>query len=142
MSKPILFLDLDNTLFDFDAASTEKSPSEMYAPGFFRNLKPFNGAQAFVRALFRSQQYDIYILTKPVFDSPISYTEKVEAIALHFPYLLNKIILTQDKGLVRGDILIDDSAEWKEKFQGFFYHFDYKNTCKEYKYLLKLLLKE
>lgn len=139
MSKIRLGLDLDNTLCDFDAAATQYEPAEMYRPGFFRDLQPLNGSQGFVRKLWKSGKFDIYIVTKPVADSPLSYTEKVEWVARHFPYLLNKIILCQDKSMIKIDILVDDNPIWAD-FGGEFIEFKYKNGCAEYQRVLQYLL--
>ena len=66
---------------------------------------------------------------------PECYHDKAKWINIHFPHLSSKIILTQDKGLLLGDYLIDDNKEkWKEKFEknrGKFIHFVYGGYNKE-----------
>ena len=108
--KKIVYIDLDDTIADFLGAEVFKSGfdvSLMYEPGFFLNLKPIAGAQVAVRQIMR-MGYDVHILSQPVAESAHSYQEKVEWIGKYFPDLINKINLTQDKGLFKGDFLIDD----------------------------------
>lgn len=124
-NKKVLHIDMDRVIADFDAGTLFKGyhPPCMYDPGFFENLPPVKGALKAVRALIRSNKYDIYILTQPVANSPISYTEKAVWICKWFPELKDKIIMTQNKILVKGDYLIDDNQKW-EKFEGEFLFFD------------------
>lgn len=133
MSKKLIFLDLDDTVANFcDHPVFEgKYPVDtkhMYEPGFFLSLEVIEGAQVAIRQLIRLG-YDVQILSQPVAESHHSYSEKVQWIALHFPELIGKINLTQDKGLFNGDYLIDDNEEkWKTKFEangGRFVHFQY-----------------
>lgn len=139
--KPIIFLDLDNTIADFDGhpafkgvGVNEVSVAAMFEPGFFFSLKPIPGALVGVRALVRLG-YDVQILSKPVTSSAHSYLEKVQWMGVHFPDLVNKINLTQDKGLFVGEYLIDDDEkQWKAKFEangGRFIHFDYHKNDHE-----------
>jgi 5'(3')-deoxyribonucleotidase len=122
--KKIVYIDMDDTIADFGndpvfngEQPTEQSVSVMYEPGFFFGLKLIPGALSGVRALIRLG-YDVHILTQPVAESAHSYSEKAQWIAIHFPELVSKIHMTQDKGRFLGDFLIDDNAaKWKEKFE-------------------------
>lgn len=132
--KQIVYIDMDDTIADF--LGSKKLPwkgefpdiSAMYEPGFFRDLKPIDGALVAVRAII-DMGYDVWILTQPVAESPHCYAEKVQWIGMWFPELVKKICMVQDKGLARGDFLIDDNApKWREKFEkhgGKFIHFQY-----------------
>lgn len=100
---------------------------EMHKEEFFLKLKPIKGAIESVREIIQSGKYDVYILSVPLYTSSHCYLEKVEWIKKHLPELSKKIILTQDKGLIRADILIDDSLSWKtvwEKNGQEFIHFN------------------
>lgn len=101
---------------------------EMYEPGFFLNLKVVKGAHSAIRRIMR-MGYDVQILSQPLAESALSYLEKAQWIGLHFPDLINKINLTQDKGNFVGGYLIDDNLKkWKDKFEangGKFIYFDY-----------------
>lgn len=119
-----IYVDLDDTIADFKGSEAligkpfnNFGVHPMYEPGFFFNLKPIKGSLSGVRALIRLG-YDVHILTQPLAESAHSYSEKVQWVGLHFPDLVNKIHMTQDKGLFIGDYLIDDNAEkWKAKFE-------------------------
>lgn len=132
VKRKILYLDLDDTIADFYKSAKNNlglvDESKMYEKDFFFNLDPVDGALSSVRKLIR-MGFDIWILTQPLADCFISYTDKVKWVGLHFPELTNKIVMTQDKGLHLGHYLIDDNAEkWKEKFEkngGKFVHFKY-----------------
>lgn len=118
--KQIVFLDLDDTVADFMGSEAFKDGfdvTKMYEVGFFLNLKPTRGSLSAVRRII-NLGFDVQILSQPVAESAHSYLEKVQWIALHFPELIGKINLTQDKGLFKGDFLIDDNeTKWKDKFE-------------------------
>lgn len=127
-----ILIDMDNTLFYFTGATRIKyewSPPEMWVPGFFENLKPTEGSHAAIATLMKI--HDVYICTKPLALSPISYTEKVNSITKHFPVLLEKIIMIQDKGMIKADILIDDEQHNIEAFDGIGILFDSKKDHKK-----------
>ena len=116
MKKPILLLDLDEVLADFkggvtDEEKTEWCPETMYEEGFFFNLKPVSGAMGAVKKLFDSGLFDIHICSTPVAGLHGSYSDKSKWIGKYFPYLFNRIILTQNKTLIKADIAIDDRPE-------------------------------
>ena len=145
-SKKILLLDMDNTLFDFTAGLGRTStlepkynPPEMYRPGFFKNLKPTPGAVEAVKRLIESDKYDIYICSKPVAVLPDSYSDKVESIITHFPELSDKIILTQNKFLIKADIIIDDDGQWLD-VAPLAFHFDRRESLKHWSEILMSLV--
>lgn len=132
--KQIVFIDLDDTLADFKGAKQFRNGfdvSYMFETGFFLSLKPIEGSLVAVRQIIRLG-YDVQILSQPVAESAHCYSEKAQWVALYFPELINKINLTQDKGLFKGDYLIDDNEEkWKNKFEangGKFVHFDHESN--------------
>lgn len=132
-NKPIVYIDMDDTIADFFKAAKDDNlnvdESKMYIDGFFENLEPIPGALTGVRRIMRLG-YDVWILTQPLAESAASYQEKVRWINKWFPELNGKIVMTQDKGLHRGNYLIDDNAtKWKDRFEASpgqsFIHFKY-----------------
>lgn len=139
MSKKVVFIDQDDVIADFYKAAwcpVEQRIKEdrMWNPSFFLNLQPIPGAKYAIREL-EYRGYDVWILTQPLAGHPECYYDKALWIQKHFPQLYNKLILTQDKGMLIGDYLIDDNkVKWQEKFEkngGKFIHFVYGGYNKE-----------
>lgn len=144
--KKLFYIDMDGVLCDFRGSSyfqpgdpVTKAPARMYEFGFFENLPLMDGALWGVRSLIKNENLDIFILSQPVKESSISYTEKANWINKWFPELNAKIILTQNKEHLSapGRILVDD-AKWKwgeawEKQGGEFLHFNVKSNDPYYK---------
>ena len=77
-------------------------------PGFFANLEPIPGAIEAMRGLL-SAGYDVRICTAPkkIFDNCVA--EKFAWVKKHLGQeFVERIVLTRDKTLVHGDILVDD----------------------------------
>lgn len=119
MTKPKLFLDMDNVLVDTLPVLNElaamgdmhRPPDQV--PGIFKKLPALPGAVAGVKLL--SQDYDLYILSTAPWLNPSAWQDKLVWLKAHFgqteanPFY-KKVILTHDKGLVHfsGGLLIDD----------------------------------
>lgn len=135
--KKIVYLDMDSVIADFEGSSffdpaqpVASQVHKMYTPGFFYGLKPVEGALSGVRAIMRLG-YEVHILSRPVAESAHSYTEKAQWIGLYFPELINNVHFTQNKGLFKGDYLIDDDADkWEDVFGGKFIHFEYNDSVR------------
>lgn len=139
MSLGLIQVDMDDTTADFggsDVFGEILDDTKMYEPGFFRDLKPVDGALVAVRKLIKLG-FEVQICTKPLAQSAHCYSEKVQWIGMWLPELVYKINMTQDKGLIKGDYLIDDNLkEWKVKFEktgGKFIHFPYQRNGKGHK---------
>lgn len=125
-----IYIDMDNVLCDYDTAhqkALSREPGIIYPQsqyGFFANLKPINGAIESVIEL--SKYNEVYILTSPSIHNPFSYLEKrvwIEKwLGLNF---VERLIISPDKSLVRGEILIDDhnSGNGQDKFEGMLIQF-------------------
>ena len=128
--KKVVFLDMDGVLADFSLSAGiprgvwVDDPPCMFEPGFFKNLPIIPGAREAISKLLEIESLDLYIASKPSTRNPASASEKYEWIQQHFPELKKKMFLTCDKGLLRGDYLIDDLEKWGEDFQGDFLHFN------------------
>ena len=131
--KKVVFLDMDGVLANFEGALKEviHDPPEMFQKDFFLNLEPMEGSKEFVDWAFQQDYLRLYIGSKPAVKNLWSTIEKYWWIEKHFPKLLKKMVLVCDKGLLRGDVLVDDDhARWGHKFHGLFFHFD-RNKPKE-----------
>ena len=94
------------------------------ALGFFENLKPMDHAIESVYVL--RELFDVYVLTAPSPRNPHSYTEKRIWVENHFDYAFaKKLIINPNKGLMKGDFLIDDQIDrhGQELFRGELIHF-------------------
>lgn len=140
--KKIVFLDMDGVLANFEGALAQiiQDPPEMFLPGFFRNLKPMEGAKEAIAILLANPRLDIYIGSKPSSKNTLSATEKMDWVAEHFPALKDRIVLVCDKSLLRGHFLIDDDVGlWGHKFKGAFFHFDRNKPKEEWTRVVELL---
>jgi len=123
--KKLIYIDMDDTLADFSGGIELKKsqnpamnfPQAEY--GFFSNLYPIENAVKAVNTLV--EKYDVYLLTAPSTRNPFSYTEKrvwvEKCLGME---MAEKLIISPNKGLLKGDILIDDNIKGygQESFEG------------------------
>lgn len=118
---------MDDVLCDYSSAFKEavfKTPSIAFPQsqyGFYANLLPIKDAIESVKRLIESSKFDPYILTAPSTLNPLSYTEKRVWIEKYFSIeFTEKLIISPNKGLLKGDILIDDRTcgRGQENFEG------------------------
>ena len=123
----IVYIDMDDVLCDYTTAfnnAIEETPGIAFPQsqyGFYANLAPITGAIESVQKLINSEKFDPYILTAPSTRNPFSYTEKRVWIEKYFGVEFTvKLIISPNKGLLKGDILIDDliSGRGQENFEG------------------------
>lgn len=133
MNRLRIFADLDDTIFDFKGEFQRRKhehefPQSKY--GFFLNLKPLPDAIESVKKLM--EDHDVWFASRPSFYNPLSYTEKRVCIENHFGFdVVSKLILIPNKGLLKGDILIDDSiSDGQLDFEGSFFHFGVDEVSK------------
>jgi 5'(3')-deoxyribonucleotidase len=114
--KPIVYVDLDDTLCDFakaQAIAISKEPGIIYPQSqykFFENLEPIPGAIEGYKTL--KTKYDVLILSRPSVYNPLSYTEKRIWVEKYFGFKeCDNLILSCDKTLLRGKYLIDDMTQ-------------------------------
>lgn len=128
----LVYIDMDDTICAFtDAfnASLKINPAIAYPQSqyrFFANLQPIPGAIDALIALSNSVSYTPYILTSPSIPNPLSYVEKREWVEKHLGYdFCKQLILCPNKGLLKGDILIDDNCAGKgqDLFEGEIIHY-------------------
>lgn len=141
-TKKICYVDLDGVLADFWGKLTELHPEllkmkefekethdyvdhllEYKQPGIFNILEPMPFAIESFEQL--AEHYDVYLLSTPSWVAPLSYTHKrwwVEKWLGKYGY--KKLILSHNKGLLKGSYLIDDrTAHGVDNFEGEHIHF-------------------
>ena len=99
-----------------------KSPELVYPQsqyGFFLELEPLPGAiEAFLKL---SALHDVWILTAPSIQNPMSYSEKNYWVRKYLgEEYVKKLIMCPNKSLLKGDYLIDDNewTNWQGDFEG------------------------
>ncbi len=114
--KPFIPLEQRTTFFLEDQYPPEHHhaiPEIFSEKGFFYSFNPMPGS---IEALAEMQRLGInaFICTSPSFDYPQCAFEKFQWIGdWHGMYWVKRTIITRDKTLVHGDILIDDNPEIK-----------------------------
>ncbi len=94
-------------------------------PRFFANLPEIPGGIAAVKEM-DSMGWDVRICTSPMRRYEHCAPEKFEWIEKHFGSdWIEKIIMTRDKTMVRGDVLIDDMPEIKGAYPTLYTHIIY-----------------
>ncbi|MBB1523894.1 hypothetical protein HG468_002535 [Candidatus Saccharibacteria bacterium] len=136
MKKPIIYIDMDGVLVDFESALTKVSPEmlEKFAgeydniPGIFALMDPMPGAIEAVDLL--KEKYDLYILSSSPWENPTALVDKLAWVKKYFGgegrenIFFRKVIFSSVKHLNRGDILIDDrTANGAGDFLGRHIHF-------------------
>ena len=93
---------------DYPEHLQDKVQAICHSEGFIRNLPPTPGGIEAVNAMI-DEGHDVRFCTSHLFEYDHCVLEKYQWIEAHFgaPFV-DRIILTRDKTLVRGDMLIDD----------------------------------
>lgn len=93
----------------------------MCSPGFYARLEPIPGAKTALNALLK-QGNDVRIVTAPYISNPTCASDKLNWVVKHYgSHWGARVIMTNDKTAIRGDVLIDDrpritgfhDPEWK-----------------------------
>lgn len=78
----------------------------------FASLEPYEGAVDGVHRLM--ERAEVFFCSTPYRSNPNSYIGKVSSVQRHFGYEgVRRLILTSDKTLSHGDVLIDDRPDIK-----------------------------
>ena len=125
--KQIIYVDMDDVMCEYTKAFNQclsdspqiAFPQSQY--GFFSELGEVDGAIDAVNKLRNTATFDVYVLTAPSIHNPLCYTEKRVWIEKHFDMaFVEKLIISPNKGLLRGHYLIDDhnAGKGQENFEG------------------------
>lgn len=153
LKKIVVFIDMDDVLCDYAKAHKQHLlvhpevtyPQSQY--GFFTSLEPIEGGVENVKLLINDNRFSPYILTSPSYMNPLCYTEKRVWIERYFGLeFTQRLIISADKSLMKGDVLIDDNAQGngQEKFDGTLIQFgtaEYPSWTKVMKRLIDLVSK-
>ncbi len=131
MEKKIVYVDMDNVLVDFPSAFDKVDPAllEEYTgrvdeiPNIFSLMDPLEGAiEAFN---YLAERCDLYILSTAPWENPSAWSDKLNWVKRYLgPSAHKRLILSHNKNLNRGDILIDDrTANGAGQFKGTFIKF-------------------
>lgn len=139
MPRKLLYLDMDGVVADFNAGIRLLDPNvdaKHYNntkdrvdaiceanPTIFHNLPEIAGAIPAVNRLF--DIFDVYFLSTPMWNVPLSFTGKRIWLEEKFGDLaVKRLILTHRKDLNIGHYIVDDrKANGVEDFQGEHIHF-------------------
>lgn len=125
--KKIIYIDMDDVLCDYKKAHSQallENPKIQFPQsqfGFFRSLKPISGGLEAVKYLNDQLQFDVYILTAPSTKNPLCYLEKRLWVEDYLGMeMVERLIISPNKGLNKGDYLIDDndSGRGQDQFEG------------------------
>ena len=133
-----VLLDMDGVLADFDAQLFEELEGTIVWPAealrrearfctdflprrerlivrehiettaFFSRLPVVEGAVEGVRDLYEAG-HDLWVCSKPLEANPWCASDKMGWIEEHFPDLVGKVILSPNKSMIKGDVLLDDA---------------------------------
>ena len=123
--KKVIYFDMDGVLCDYMGRCEELgiNPDEAkHVEGFFRSLKPIEGAIEAYRKLH--EMHDVYVLTAASWSNPTACAEKIAWINEYLPEAHKRVIFSHNKHLCQGDFLIDDRAKCgADKFEGHWIQF-------------------
>lgn len=96
----------DCTAWDLASIFGEEILTVMHEPELFRNLKPVKDAVETFERLYRSNLFEMYIVTAA---HPRTVEAKYDWIKEHMAFLPQKnIIVSSAKHMIKGDYLLDD----------------------------------
>ncbi len=122
LEKDIVYFDMDGVLVELGNKPEEWNTCKN-EKGYFLKQKPINGAIQAFHTL--ANHCEVYILSTPVWSNPDCWKEKRIWVEKHLGEKAKKrLILTHNKSLNRGKILIDDSLNHGvSEFSGIHIHF-------------------
>src|SRR5574343_428091 len=123
-----VYVDIDDTLADYTGAvkkALKQTPGIIFPQsqyGFYTKLSLIpDGLEAITAMSLRPKQFDVWLLTAPSIKNPLSYTEKRVWVENRLgEKWVDRLIISPNKGLLKGDILIDNEVRGRgqENFEG------------------------
>lgn len=102
------------TSWDLCSIFGEEVETVMHEPDLFRHLEPVKYALEVFERLYRSNLFEMYIVTAA---NPKSVDAKFEWIKEHLPFFPeDRVIVCKRKYMVKGDFLLDDGMHNIEEF--------------------------
>ncbi|HVO43324.1 MAG TPA: 5'-3'-deoxyribonucleotidase [Aggregatilineales bacterium] len=93
---------------DYPGEYKELIQAIIAAPGFFRSLEPLTGGLEALKTM-QDLGHDVLICTSPLENYQYCVPEKYEWVDHYLGQAwVNRIVLTRDKTVINGDVLIDD----------------------------------
>lgn len=87
----------------------------MHEPTLFRNLEPVKDALEVFERLYKSDLFEMYIVTAA---NPTCVAAKVEWIKEYMPFFpVDRVMVCQRKYMIKGDFLLDDGMHNIEDFK-------------------------
>jgi len=81
-------------------------------PGFYRTIEPNPDAIKGIKELNKRRDLKLYICTSPWHRNPTCVQDKIDWIGEHLgKSWVKKTIITPDKSLIKGDVLLDDRCD-------------------------------
>lgn len=97
----------------YDAKYRAEIAEMMDTPGFYSELEPMEGAVEAIHAM-TDAGIQVFLCTAPYVTNKTCASEKMDWVERHLGAgYLNRTVITSDKTLVRGDVLIDDKPNIK-----------------------------
>jgi 5'-nucleotidase len=85
--------------------------SVMIDPSFYSALEPIPGSRTALRQMLK-EGHDVRIVTSPWVSNPTCASDKLNWVVRQYgAHWGQRVIITTDKTLVRGDVLVDDKPE-------------------------------
>jgi len=151
--KKIIYIDMDGVIVDFDSAikKLDLAIVEEYTgrydevPGIFRIMEPIPNAIESVCEL--AKIHDVYILSSASWLNDSSWSDKIWWLKKYFGEdkdspIYKRLILSHNKHLAKGDILIDDRTKnGAKKFDGEFIQFGVGEYT-DWQKIMEILLNE
>jgi 5'(3')-deoxyribonucleotidase len=129
ITKPIVLIDMDGVLCDFDKRAQELSLKGVKGPALFKHSETYKDLEPIPGAIkaweILQNDYETYIVSTPPWSNPDAWAEKRRWVENYLGKTASKkLILCHNKGLIKGHYLIDDRiANGVADFEGEHIHF-------------------